>query len=82
MVMSAIRRPGPSRAARRSPLAAALLALPLAACSVVGVRTAAEPPFEVMDILPGGVEVRRYGPWLGAVSAGWTENVEWRRPEW
>jgi hypothetical protein len=36
------------------------------AVGMLGIRTYEEPPFTVVDELPGGIEVRRYEPRLGA----------------
>lgn len=48
-------------------LLGALGSLVLAGCSLFGVRGGYEqPPYDVVDRLPGGVEVRRYAPRLAA----------------
>jgi hypothetical protein len=53
--------------ATRHPFATALLALPLAACSVVGIRSGTEEPrHEVLERLADSVEIRRYAPRLAA----------------
>jgi hypothetical protein len=46
-------------------LAAVLTSVSVTACSVVGVRSAEEPAFSVVDRV-GGVEIRQYGPRVAA----------------
>lgn len=47
-------------------LASLIGALALGGCTVFGIRTAEQPPHEVIERLAGGVEIRRYGPRLAA----------------
>jgi hypothetical protein len=59
-------------------LTALLTGASLAACSVVGVRDAEEPKFEVVDHVSAAVEVRQYGPRIAAETAVSGSEMETR----